>query len=128
MNPQKMSLSQWRGFHCSTQKHTENSPRLGLQGLEALFLLGCETPPRTLQDGSPDNQRVPLGYLNAVVLKANNGGAESINSQIVMIRVHCRGFQNKKRFRNAIYFHHCGFDLYPARIKQQGSPLIGGRH
>ena len=27
-----------------------------------------------------------------------------------------RGFRNRKRFRNAIYFHLGGLDLYPARV------------
>lgn len=58
------------------------------------------------------------GIINAVVLKANNGGAESINSRIKMIKVRSRGFRNKERFRNAIYFHLGGLDLYPAGVKQ----------
>jgi len=62
------------------------------------------------------------GIINAVVLKANNGGAESINSRIKMIKVRSRGFRNKERFRNAIYFHLGGLDLYPAGIKQQALP------
>ena len=53
------------------------------------------------------------GILNAVVLKANNGGAEGLNSWIKMIKVRSRGFRNKQRFRNAIYFHLGGLDLYP---------------
>jgi transposase len=39
-----------------------------------------------------------------------------------MIKVRSRGFRNKARFRNAIYFHLGGLDLYPAGIKQQGLP------
>jgi len=62
------------------------------------------------------------GIINAVVLKADNGGAESINSLIKMIKVRSRGFRNKQRFRNAIYFHPRRLDLYPIGIKQQGVP------
>lgn len=62
------------------------------------------------------------GIINAVVLKANNGGAESINSRIKMIKVRSRGFRNKERFRNAIYFHLGGLDLYPSGVKQLGLP------
>jgi transposase len=62
------------------------------------------------------------GIINAVVLKADNGGAESINSRIKMIKVRSRGFRNKARFRNAIYFHLGGLDLCPAGIKQQELP------
>jgi transposase len=44
------------------------------------------------------------GILNAIVLKVSNGPAEGINSRIKMIKVRSRGFRNKERFANAIYF------------------------
>lgn len=53
------------------------------------------------------------GILNAIVLKVSNGPAEGINSRIKMIKIRSRGFRNKKRFANAIYFHLGGLDLYP---------------
>ena len=53
------------------------------------------------------------GILNAIVLKVSNGPAEGINSRIKMIKVRSRGFRNKNRFANAIYFHLGGLDLYP---------------
>jgi transposase len=53
------------------------------------------------------------GILNAIVLRANNGLAESVNSRIKMVKVRSRGFRNKERFRNAIYFHLGGLNLYP---------------
>ena len=53
------------------------------------------------------------GILNAIILKASNGLAESTNSRIQLIKVRSRGFSNKDRFRNAIYFHLGGLDLYP---------------
>jgi transposase len=52
----------------------------------------------------------------------NNGGAESINSRIKMIMVRSRGFRNKTRFRNAIYFHLGGLDLYPEGFNKQCLP------
>jgi len=55
---------------------------------------------------------------HAVVLKADNGMAESINSRIKMVKVRCRGFRNKKRFRSAIYFHLGGLDLYPEAVNR----------
>ena len=62
------------------------------------------------------------GILNAVLLRAHNGGAESINSRIKMVKIRSRGFRNKERFRNAIYFHLGGLDLYTNGIKPQGLP------
>ncbi len=53
------------------------------------------------------------GILNAIILKASNGSAESINSRIKTIKVRARGFQNKDRFKDAIYFHLGGLDLSP---------------
>jgi transposase len=56
------------------------------------------------------------GILNAVVLKVSNGPAEGLNSRIKMIKVRSRGFRNKERFANAIYFHLGGLDLYPVGV------------
>ena len=57
-----------------------------------------------------------MGYLNAVVLKVGNGLAEGINSRIKALEIKSRGFRNKQRFANAIYFHLAGFDLYPVGL------------
>nr|VFJ61773.1 MAG: transposase [Candidatus Kentron sp. FW] len=53
------------------------------------------------------------GILNAIVLKVSNGPAEGLNSRIKALKVRGRGFRNKQRFANAIYFHLGGLDLYP---------------
>ena len=57
------------------------------------------------------------GILNAIVLKVSNGPAEGLNSRIKTIKVRSRGFRNKKRFANAIYFHLGGLDLYPDSVR-----------
>lgn len=57
------------------------------------------------------------GILNAVVTKATNATAESINAKIQWIKYMACGFRNRERFRNAIYFH-CGkLDLYPGTLR-----------
>lgn len=56
------------------------------------------------------------GILNAIVLKVSNGPAEGLNSRIKMIKIRSRGFRNKERFANAIYFHLGGLDLYPEGV------------
>ncbi|WXG51718.1 MAG: transposase [Candidatus Sedimenticola sp. (ex Thyasira tokunagai)] len=56
------------------------------------------------------------GILNAVVLKVSNGPAEGLNSRIKMIKFRRRGFRNKKRFANAIFFHLSGLNLYPGGV------------
>jgi len=53
------------------------------------------------------------GIINAIVLDANNGIAESVNSKIKMIKIKARGIRNKERFKTVIMFHCGGLSLYP---------------
>ena len=53
------------------------------------------------------------GIVNAVVLGVTNAASESQNAKIQWIKKQACGFRNRERFRNAIYFHLGGFDLYP---------------
>jgi transposase len=62
------------------------------------------------------------GILNAIVLKVSNGSAEGINSRINMIKVRSRGFRNKQRFANAIYFYFGGLNPYPATALKSDLP------
>lgn len=56
------------------------------------------------------------GILNAVVTGVTNARAEGINAVIQWVKYTARGFRNRARFRNAIYFHLGGLDLYPATL------------
>jgi transposase len=56
------------------------------------------------------------GILNAVVSGATNAQAEGINAVIQWLKYTARGYRNRERFRNAIYFHLGGLDLYPAGV------------
>lgn len=56
------------------------------------------------------------GIVNAIVLNVTNAAAESQNAKIQWIKKQACGFRNRERFRNAIYFHLGGLDLYPAPI------------
>jgi len=58
------------------------------------------------------------GILNAVILRVTNARAEGINATIQRIKFTARGFRNRERFRNAIYFHLGGLDLYPASLNR----------
>jgi len=57
------------------------------------------------------------GIINAIVLKVNNARAESLNAKIQKIKARACGFRNRDRFRNAIYFHFGGLNLYPTSIE-----------
>jgi transposase len=63
------------------------------------------------------------GILNAVVSGVTNALGESINAKIQWIKRTACGFRNRVRFRNAIFFHLGGLDLYPEtlRIAHTGS-------
>jgi len=53
------------------------------------------------------------GIITAIVHRATNAGAESINAKIQRVKRMACGYRNRERFRNAIYFHLAGLDLYP---------------
>ena len=53
------------------------------------------------------------GIVNAVVLKATNAMAESINSRIQKVKRMACGFRNTQRFQRAIYFHLGHLNLHP---------------
>jgi hypothetical protein len=48
---------------------------------------------------------------------ASNGPAESMNARIQRVKKQPGGFRNRERFRNAIYLHCGGLDLYPETLK-----------
>lgn len=56
------------------------------------------------------------GVMNAVTSDVTNARAEGINSKIQWIKRMGCGYRNRERFRNAIYFHLGGLDLYPASL------------
>jgi transposase len=53
------------------------------------------------------------GVLNAVLTGITNAMAEGLNSRIQWVKRQACGFRNRERFRNAIYFHLGGLELYP---------------
>lgn len=57
------------------------------------------------------------GILNAVVLRATNAPAESMNAKIQRIKRMACGYRNRDRFRTAILSHLGGPDLYPEELK-----------
>jgi len=74
----------------------------------------CRLPP--MQAVAKMIKRHLWGILNAIVLKSHNGHSESMNSRIQRIKRKACGFRNRGRFRNAIYFHCGGLNLYPQTL------------
>lgn len=135
MNPQNMSVEQWRGFKVLRESTLKTArawaiKEFGMSLWHYSSRIWAEKGWQRWLSWAVRSRLEPVkkvartikahlwGIINAVVLNADNGGAESINSRIKMIKVRCRGFRNKERFRNAIYFHLGGLDLYPAGIRQ----------
>lgn len=54
------------------------------------------------------------GIVNAMALRVTNAASESVNSKVQRVKRAACGFRSRERFRNAIYFHLGGLDLYPA--------------
>jgi transposase len=48
--------------------------------------------------------------------RITNASLEAINTKIQQVKRRSRGFRNRDRFREAIYFHCGGLDLYPAGV------------
>jgi len=51
--------------------------------------------------------------VNAIVLGVTNAGSENQNARIQWIKKQACGFRSRERFRDAIFFHLGGLDLYP---------------
>jgi transposase len=132
-NPDNMSAEKWRGFkalrestlktarawsiketamglwHYVSRTWAENAWRAWLAWAQRSRLEPVRKVARMIGEHL-------WGIINAVVLKVDNGGAESINSRIQMIKIRARGFRNKLRFQQAIYFYLGGLKLYPDAI------------
>ena len=57
------------------------------------------------------------GVLNAAAGNVTNALSEGLNSKIQWIKRKACGYRNRERFRNAIYFHLGGLDLYPEALR-----------
>lgn len=57
------------------------------------------------------------GVINAATTDVTNARAEALNSRIQWVKRMACGYRNRDNFRNAIYFHLGGLDLYPETLK-----------
>jgi transposase len=57
------------------------------------------------------------GVMNAATTTVTNARTEAINSRIQWVKRMACGFRNRENFRNAIYFHLGGLDLYPETLQ-----------
>ena len=59
--------------------------------------------------------------VHAATTDITNARAEALNSRIQWVKRMACGFRNRQNFRNAIYFHLGGLDLYPETLKSAHS-------
>jgi transposase len=57
------------------------------------------------------------GVINAVTSNITNAASEGMNSKIQWIKRKACGYRNRENFRNAIYFHCGGLDMYPKSVQ-----------
>ena len=62
------------------------------------------------------------GVMNAILSGITNATAEAINSRIQWLKKQAAGFRSRERFRQAIYFHLGGLDLYPDEARAYSHP------
>ena len=58
-------------------------------------------------------KRHEYGILNAILPRVTNARSAGMSSRIQWIKYTARGFRNRERFRDAIYFHLGGLDMTP---------------
>ena len=128
-NPQNMSRKQWREFAVLRESSLKTSRAWAIKEL-AMSLWHYSTRGWALKAWNRwlswafRSRLEPIrrvartirehlwGIINAIVLKADNGRSEAMNRKIQQIKSRACGFRNRERFRNAIYFHLGGLDLY----------------
>ncbi len=129
-NPEKMSWRQWRSFTVLRNSHLKVARAWAIKEL-AMGLWGYATrgwATRAWQrwyNWAIRSRLEPIkkvarmikrhweGVINAATNNITNASAEGINSRIQWIKKMACGYRNRERFRNAIYFHLGGLDLYP---------------
>lgn len=133
-NPNMMSVSQRRSFSALRQSSLKTARAWAMKdlgsrlwgyrsrtwahkGWKRLINWMARSRLKPMQDTAKTLRNHLWGILNAVILGVDNSHAESMNSRIKTIKTRARGFRNKQRFRNAIYFHLGGLQLYPEQIK-----------
>jgi len=133
-NPEKMDESRWQQFASLRQSALKTARAWAIKEF-AMTLWGyvrrgwaekawkawlawalrCRLAP--LRKVAETIRKYLWGILNAIVYRATNALTEGMNSRIQEIKRMACGYRNRERFRNAIYFHLGGLDLYPAGVR-----------
>ena len=133
-NPWRMSRAQWRDFGALRHSHLRVARAWAIKEL-AMSLWGylrrsaaergwerwyswavrCRLEP--MREVARMIKKHWQGVMNAVVSGVTNARSEATNAKIQWIKRKACGYRNRQRFRNAIYFHLGGLDLYPYALR-----------
>lgn len=133
-NPDRMSRRQWREFAPLRNSRLQVARAWAIKEA-AMLLWGCATRGwaermwRRWYGWAIRSRLEPVkrvarmiqkhwqGVLNAAMSDVTNALSEGLNSKIQWIKRKACGYRNRDRFRNAIYFHLGGLDLYPEALR-----------
>lgn len=90
--------------------------RVGAQGGQAWYRSAIRCRLEPVKRVARMVKRHLEGIVDGGGAGVSNARAESINAGVQRLKNAARGFRNRQRFRNAIYFHLGGLDLYPAGV------------
>ena len=131
-NPENMREEVWRGRFADLRASTLRTARAWAIKEEAMCLWGYVTRSwaekgwkkwlgwalrsrlEPVKEAARTVREHLWGILNAILLRATTATSESVNAGIQRVKRMACGFRNRERFRQAIYFHLGGLDLYPA--------------
>ncbi len=141
INPDKMDETKWRQF-TQLRKSTLRTARAWAYKEQAMTLWEFHTRGwarrvwNSWYDQAIRSRLEPVkqvarmiknhleGIITAIVNRVHNARAEGINSLIQWLKYSARGFRNRERFRNAIYFHLGRLDLYPTGARTTSTHTI----
>lgn len=133
-NPAHLDAQRWREFEPLRQSTLETARAWAIKELARTlwgyrrrgwaakawkrwlaWALRCRLTP--MRKAAESIRKYLWGILNAITLGLTNARAEGLNARIQQIKRMACGYRNRERFRNAIYFHLGGLDLYPTEAK-----------
>ncbi|HEV2238169.1 MAG TPA: ISL3 family transposase [Ktedonobacterales bacterium] len=130
INPDRMDAQRWRQFGPLRQSALKTARAWAIKELASTlwsyvrrgwaakawaawlgWALRCRLAP--VRQVAATIKKYLWGILNAIVSRTTNALGEGMNSRIQELKRRACGYRNRGRFRNAIYFHLGGLELYP---------------
>jgi transposase len=132
-NPEQMDAQRWRAFRPMRESTLKTARAWAIKELAMTlwdyrrrgwaekawqawlaWALRCRLAP--MRKVAETVRKYLWGILNAILARATNALGEGMNSRIQTLKRRACGYRNRARFRNAIYFHLGGLNLYPLGV------------